>query len=115
MFQSVHTLRKRLLFAAAIAVIGTPAMSQQAPTVAATPDATLEEVIVTDTPRRRAASTGVNSAAARRLEMTSAMSPRGTLIFIGPIDTSKLLSSICRSTTATRPSDFSRTVSPAAT
>jgi iron complex outermembrane receptor protein len=47
MFQSVYALRKRLLFAAAIAVTSMPALSQQAPTVAATPDATLEEVIVT--------------------------------------------------------------------
>jgi len=47
MFQSVHALRKRLLFAAAIAVTSMPALSQQAPTAAATPDATLEEVIVT--------------------------------------------------------------------
>jgi iron complex outermembrane receptor protein len=47
MFQTVYALRKRLLFAAAIAVTSMPALSQQAPTVAATPDATLEEVIVT--------------------------------------------------------------------
>jgi iron complex outermembrane recepter protein len=47
MFPSVSALRKRLLYAAAIAVTSMPAMAQQPPAAAATPDATLEEVIVT--------------------------------------------------------------------
>ncbi|HLZ99819.1 MAG TPA: TonB-dependent receptor [Steroidobacteraceae bacterium] len=47
MFQCVHALSKRLFFAAAIAATSMPALSQQAPTAAATPDTTLEEVIVT--------------------------------------------------------------------
>ena len=47
MFPSVSALRKRLLYAAAIAVTSMPALAQQPPAAAATPDATLEEVIVT--------------------------------------------------------------------
>jgi iron complex outermembrane receptor protein len=49
MFQSVYALRKPLLFAVAIAATSMPALSQQKPTVAATPEPALEEVIVTGT------------------------------------------------------------------
>jgi iron complex outermembrane receptor protein len=47
MFQFVYTLRKRLFFAAAIAVISMPALSQKIPDVAAVPDTALQEIIVT--------------------------------------------------------------------
>ena len=69
----------------------------------------------TEIPRARAAATGVTAFSTPAVRTTLAMSPRGTRIFIMPASTSNVFSSTLRFTTASRPKDLSRTVSPSAT
>ena len=66
-------------------------------------------------PRARAAATGVSARSSEADLTRFAMSEGGTRIFMMPASTSKVFWSILRFTTASRPSDFRRTVSPSAT